>query len=108
MSMHGVYSEGVLVNPGAGAILADTGAAAIDDSHDLTLLLSSSITAVIVLERRDAANTGNVWAHTIPLGALAPLLGHVGNVIVVNQGERLRLRLNTAIVGQVQGTIVIG
>lgn len=108
MTMHGFYSNGILTNPLANAILADTGPAIVDDTHDITLLVSATVAAFVSLERRNAANDATVWSHAFPVGPNAPLVVHVGNTMQCLQDERFRIRVVNAVVGMVQGSLNIG
>lgn len=105
MSFHTASAQ---TNPAANAILADTGAFAISNNVDVRILVSSTVAAVIVFEHRNATDTANVTSHIFPVAANSPLVVHVANAFSVGASERLRLRLNAAIVGQCQGSMNIG
>jgi hypothetical protein len=96
-------TAGPLTNPVVNAILADTGPLG-PGGKSWSVWVSSSVAAVVVVEYRDAANAANVKAHTIPMAAMSTILITLPNLDTADQ-ERLRLRLNAAITGVMQGSI---
>jgi hypothetical protein len=98
-------TNGVLVNPAVNAILADTGPLPGPANHTATIIASSSVAMVIVLEYRDAANGANLWAHTFPIAAQQPFKLDI-NLTMNADLERLRVRLQAAIAGQAQVSIL--
>jgi hypothetical protein len=99
-------TAGVQVNPAANAILADSGPVTFG-THKLTIIVASTAAAVVVLEHRNAANSANLESQIIPVNANVPFAFALGTGLDTAEGERIRLRLNAAITGSVQGSIFI-
>ena len=99
-------TSGVLTNPAANTILVDTGALPGPANHTYQLLVSSSVAAVVVIEVRDAANATNIWAHTIPIAAMQPFQLKVDSLSLEGDQQRIRIRLNAAITGVIQASVV--
>jgi hypothetical protein len=97
-------TAGILNNPAANTILADTGALASAGSATIQVILGADIAAVATLEHRNAANSANINAQVIATGANQAFIAEFPNLSwAVN--ERFRVRLNNAIVGNAQASI---
>jgi len=72
------------------------------------IVMGSSVLAVIEMQRRNAANTADVWTHRFWLDAAHPsvMLGPE-NGFALDSGERLRLFLVASLFGSVQGSLFI-
>jgi hypothetical protein len=97
-------TAGVLTNPAANAILADSGEIN-DGQHEMQLILSSNVAAVIFFEHRNTANTGNVFTQAFLIGANQSFTVKIDKFVTLNAGERFRLRLNSGVTGTLQGSI---
>lgn len=97
-------TAGAFTNPAINTILADGGAMT-DSTHELYMLCSSTVAAVIVLEHRDVTNTSNVWSQYVILPANGFTQILMGRLVTLNNGERVRFRLNAAITGSIQCSI---
>jgi len=99
------FSAGVLNNPAVNAILADTGAIPNAGSGRAIVVFSSDVAAIAIIEKRDAANTSNLNTQAIILAANETVsVELLGMVWAVN--ERFRVRLNAAVTGNVQASIM--
>lgn len=99
------YTNNIVTNPAANQIIADTGAIGDGWGHDFDVCVSSTAIAAIVIEWRDATNTANVFAHIIPIPANGSVCFTSRGSLTFQVGERVRLRMNSAITGSVQGSI---
>lgn len=97
---------GAFTNPAINTILADSGPLT-DNTHEVTILVSSTVAAVVVLEYRNATDTANVWSQyvIIPANSFQPY--KIEKFVITNLNERLRMRLNAAITGSIQASILI-
>lgn len=93
----------VLTNPGDDAILADTGALGVG-SKDVTVLIDAPDGGVAYLEERNALNTATIHSQRF---VLYNALTFLQLAITLGINERLRLRLESAITGTIQGSIFI-
>lgn len=101
----GPFTVGPLTNPAVNTILADTGPLLIGAQRP-KFTISSTIALVAVFEWRDAANAVNVFSHPFPIAANVPFnFEFPGDLIMSEDGERFRLRLNAAITGLCQATM---
>jgi hypothetical protein len=98
------YSAGILTNPAIDTILADnTGLSPSGCSHKV--MLGSNVATVATVEHRNAANTANVASQVIACAANEVRdIDFIG--INFQAGERLRVRLNAAITGACQASIM--
>lgn len=97
---------GAFTNPAINTILADSGQVT-DNTHEIYALCASTVAAVIVLEHRDAANATNVWSQYLILPANTTTQIVFIKWVVTTLNERVRFRLNAAITGSVQCSVVI-
>lgn len=97
---------GAFTNPAINTILVDTGQLS-DNNHEVTVMVSSTVAAVAVLEYRNAANDANVWSQYIILPANGFATFRIDKFTVSTFNERIRLRLNAAITGSIQASILI-
>jgi hypothetical protein len=95
------FTGGALTNPAINAIMADTGALVNGGTSTVTMIVSSTVAAAVVLEQRDAANALNITSHIFPVAANTPLSVEFPAVGFA-PNERFRVRLNAAITGQAQ------
>lgn len=101
-------SAGVLTNPAVNTIMADSGAQNEGLRH-WSVLCSSSVAAVLVVEHRDGTNTVNVTGHSqafvlaaMNTAELTPAAG-----LFFLQDERIRIRLNAAVTGTAQCSVFV-
>jgi hypothetical protein len=99
-------SGGVTTNPATNAILADTGPLDGPANHTVQIFVSATTNSVVIVENRDSANLTNVWSHAFPIGASAPFQMKIDSFTTNGASERIRVRLNTGITGQIQASIV--
>jgi hypothetical protein len=100
----GWFSAGPLTNPAIDTILADTGAAPAN-SATVTIVVASTVAAVAMIEKRNAANTANVSSQVVPVTANGLVPVTLPDINWVDN-ERLRVRLTAAITGQIQCSIL--
>ena len=100
------FTTGIQVNPIVDFILADTGALSGSGQSNITAILSSTIGGGIVLEQRDSTNTSNISSHILVVNANTTLQFEFPGV-VYSPSQRFRLRCNTALVGQIQGSVFV-
>lgn len=107
------YTAGIQTNPAANAIIADTGPLAFPNSGNgsgtmnFTVIVSSTVAAIIHVEIRDAANTAVVRSQAFMVPANTTFQSVKNIAIPLDGGERLRLRMNGAVTGSVQGSIFL-
>jgi hypothetical protein len=100
-------TEGLVTNPAAGAVLADSGPLPAGEYGLPAVLVSSEVAVILVLQHRNAANNGNVRSHAIPVAAMTPFyLPPPGNE-TFSGGERLRLVVLAAVVGRMQASFFV-
>jgi hypothetical protein len=99
------FTAGPLTNPAINTILADTGPM-IAGSTAPAFVVCSTVASVVVLEYRDAANAANLYSQvfTVPLNSCFHYLYPTSWTTV--DDERVRLRLNSAIVGSIQASLI--
>jgi hypothetical protein len=100
----GWFSAGPLTNPAIDTILADTGAAPAN-SATVNIVVASTVAAVAMIEKRNAANTVNVSSQVVPVTANGIVSVKLPDINWVDN-ERLRVRLTAAITGQIQCSIL--
>jgi hypothetical protein len=98
-------TNGIVVNPAANAILADTGAMSEDMSHDYDIYLSSTVATAMVVEWRNATDTANVFSHILPIAANTTFVFTSRGSLMMLTGQRIRVRQNAAATGSVQASI---
>ena len=87
------FTAGPLVAPGAGTILADTGAQNAGNYNLLFVIYANENTANgFTIRRRNAANAADIWNQLISGGFVNGQASWFQNMrIVLNQGERFRI-----------------
>jgi hypothetical protein len=100
------FSAGIQTNPGANAILADTGAMPSAGKGTLQITLGANVAAVAALEHRNAANDATLNSQVIACAINQAFDTNFPNLEWV-AGERFRVRLTAAIVGSAQASIFI-
>ncbi len=100
-SFGAVHGDGVTNNPGAGTVLADTGALAAGRISLLARISTDAARDQFVLEHRNAANTANLATMSIIVQSWA-----YDFTYIVAANERFRLVNTNAIVGDVAHTII--
>lgn len=99
-------SAGAFTNPAANTIFADSGSLN-EGNHEVTIMVSGTVNTIAVLEYRNAANDANVWSQFVIIPANGFQTYRIDKFTISNTGERVRLRLNAAITGSAQGSIII-
>jgi hypothetical protein len=100
------YSGGVKVNPAANDILADSGAIAADQSVTFKIIVACTVAAAPVLEHRNAANDTNLHSHIFPMPANGILDVNFQYPVPLATNERIRVRINAGITGQIQASLL--
>lgn len=100
------YTAGAIVNPVANTIMADSGAAPTEQMLAFKVICASTIAAVLVLEWRDSTNTTNKYYQYLPVAANTPLQVNLDWPVFMTTGERFRIRINAAVTGSTQCTIL--
>jgi hypothetical protein len=96
-------SGGILTNPAIDAILADSGSLAAGQTN-VRVVFGGSVAAIATIEHRNTLNTVNVNSQTIAIAANEVVSIDLPGVIFVAT-ERVRLRLNAAVVGSLHASI---
>ncbi len=96
----GVFDSGAVVNPGAGAVLVDTGQ--LNSAPNwMTIMVGANVQTDFVVEWRNAANAANVATWTILIGGASANNVQWGpHMIEPNANERVRI-----VTGGVVGTV---
>jgi hypothetical protein len=104
------YTNDQLLNPASGDVLADSDARPAGATLG-SLVVASDVATSVRLEWRDAANATTlrsqvvfVAANTAQSVTIPPGAGNLS----LNAGERLRLVMAAAAVGNVQGSLFLG
>jgi hypothetical protein len=100
------FSAGLLANPVANTILADTGAMTVAGSAKLKLVMGADVGMVVFLEQRNAANSANINSQVLANAANSPYDLEIPGVEWA-AGERFRLRLSIALTGSAQASIFL-
>jgi len=99
------FTNGILTNPAINTILADSGALPEAGGPVSTrVIVSSTVICAPILELRDAANSANISSQAFILAANTSL--EIELPITWAAGERMRVRLNAAITGLIQVSII--
>lgn len=101
------YTAGVQTNPLANAVLADTGGVPADSTRRFEVICATTVSAVAFIEWRDATNVNNLRTQGVILPANQT--SEIKFMWVPNfaTGERVRVRLNAAITGVAQCSILM-
>jgi hypothetical protein len=98
-------TAGILTNPAIDTILADTGAVATTSGPvDIHVIVGGSVASIITIEHRNSTNTANISSQVVAFGANVAEEFDLKNIILA-ASERVRLRLNAAVTGSIQGSI---
>lgn len=98
-------SQGVLSNPVANAVLADTGAL-LAITCTFTIIISTQYASRVTIALRDSSNTADVSSHIIRTLSDGPtMLTGLGGVLM-GLNQRLVIRAESAILGEVQASII--
>lgn len=99
-------TQGRLTNPNAGAVVADTGPLPSGTSYSPQLVVSSTTTAQVLLQRRDAANAQTLTEQLIVCPANNTInISVTGYLNELQDNERIRLVLNANMTGSIQGSL---
>jgi hypothetical protein len=97
-------TNGIITNPSTGQVLADTGPL-LQQDHDITVVISSSLTIGVDVELRNAANDATLASQHIRV--LANDSRSVSFTYSTLEGDqRLRVVAHAAIIGIVQASIM--
>ena len=97
-------TEGILSNPGVGALLADSGRM-FGGRYRIMVVAWADAGVDIVLQQRDPANAISALSQVLSLRGLELYLDLRAFPIPVPPGERLRLVTRSSLVGQVQASL---
>ena len=95
-----------LTDPAQDAVVADSGAVATKGLYEVRFILGASAAATMKLQRRNAANSGNVGDIPIvfvPAGASAEFILNYS----LDASERVRAVMEAALTGDAAGAIQI-
>jgi hypothetical protein len=99
-------TQGRLTNPAAGAVLADTGSLVATPGLTPQVVVSSSVTAALILQRRDAANAVTQVEQLLVVNANTTFAVHIkGYVQDIQDGERVRVVTNAQTNGMMQASL---
>lgn len=90
----------------ANTILADTGALT-NNNHDISVYAACTVACVAIIELRDPTNTTTVWQQYLPLVANQANAFYFERFTIVSDGSRVRVRLNAAITGAAQTSMIV-
>jgi hypothetical protein len=99
-------TAGVQTNPAINAILADTGALTPGGQTGVTVILGGSVAFIVTLEHRNAANDANVNTQVLAAAANDPFTVSLPGIDFAS-GERIRIRLNAAVTGSIQASLLV-
>jgi len=85
-----IFSAGVITNPAAGAVMADTGPLPVG-SYTVQVLFSIGEAAIEDFEWRDAANAATLVSHSFRNGTALGTLEFSTRLEVANANERFRV-----------------
>lgn len=98
------FSAGPQNNPADLAVLADTGAVTTGNNTKAVVVVTASVQASVVLERRDAANATTLVSQFIRIPANDTRSIDMGNVALA-ANERLRVTQSGALAGVIHASI---
>jgi hypothetical protein len=103
------YTEGIKTNPLTDTILAESAQFDFGSTHKISVICATTVGAIIILELRNGANSANVVSQAITLVAMTPFAFSLGTGLQIDDvdGGRMRIRLNSTIVGQAQCSLFI-
>jgi len=98
-------TAGILSSPAAGDILADTGQLSVS-TLSFTVIISTQYASRVTIALRNAANNGDIWAQLIHTSSDAPTLLQGLGSIAFALNQRLVVRAESAMIGEVQASIM--
>ncbi len=98
------FTQGVVANPAAGAILADTGQAPAKGEYTVYVVAWASAAAQMTLQHRDAANAANIAA--VEFGVPAGDTVSFSLPFSLDVNERVRVVMRAALTGNAAAAIV--
>lgn len=98
-------SQGVLNNPGANTILADTGTMSAL-TFTFTVFISTQYASRVTVAIRDATNTSDVSSQLIRTLSDGPTMLTGMGGILMSLNQRLVIRAESAMLGEVQASIL--
>lgn len=99
-------TTGVMASPIAGTVLADTGALT-TSTFSPTILITTQYAARATLALRNATNDADVWSHLIKTSSDAPIVTAGVGSITVGLNQRLVIRAESDMIGEVQASILL-
>ncbi len=101
-----VFTNGVLNNPAAGAVLCDTGPLPIGD-YTIHFIMRATGVNNYTWEWRDAGNAADLWSQTFSLDpSFDDIIELNFRLSIENDNERFRVIIQALIAGSYQGTIL--
>ncbi len=97
----------VATNPTTNTVMADSGAVTADGNYEARIILSQSANAVYSLQRRNAANDGNVSPYPIILYGSGGISSQYALLVRLNTSERLRVLMGGNLTGDAQVVVQI-
>ncbi len=98
-------TQGILQSPTAGTLLADTGAL-LAATFSLTILVTTQYSARVTIARRNALNDTDLSTHLVKTVSDAPtMLNGMGSIALL-LNERIVVRAESAMIGEVQASIL--
>lgn len=101
------YTEGELLNPGDQAILVDTGKIDSGNNVEASLIVSSTLPCVLIVEIQNAARLNKVKSQTIRVPGNDTKVIPLGRQVLA-PGESIRVINQGLVLGSVQASIVYG
>ena len=103
------WQTGTVTNPGAGAVVVDTGALPADGNYKWCVWAAASVTAVLRIQHRDTSNATTLHEFYVPVSATTPAPvfcapENMGPLLL--QDERIRVINNSIVVGVVSASII--
>jgi len=101
-----IFTEGPLVNPAAGAVLADTGQLPAG-SYSVQVLMQAGANNTYTFEWRNAGNTADLWSQILRFNpAVGDMLNLSFRLDIANDNERFRILITGLVAATYQGTIL--
>ena len=98
-------TAGIQVNPATDAILADS-LALVGGQSGVTVIVGGNIAAIYTIEHRNAANTANINSQVVASVLNEAKEYHLPGIVFA-ANERIRVRLNAAVVGSLQASVFV-
>lgn len=100
-------TNGILTNPTGGTVLADS-LALPAAKRSVTFVVATTVLAVVICEWRDAANATTIKSQAFMVNASESLIFNLPwAVLDMQASERLRITLNSTIVGSIQASTFV-